>query len=258
MYRSKLKQYAWRLRRWIGRPLTYVDYCRRYGCKGGTTCDAEQQLNAKLIDYPRNHNYAIHDRRVKPSFKLHERHVLFESLYGPGMSSFLDIGCCRGFYVVQAACQGEQVRAMGIDLHRPFVETAGAVSEHLGIDNAQFEYASISDVADNIDRFGGPFDSVLLVGTYHYLFWGSDLNPHAYFDHDAIFATLRKLCSGRLILSGRLEMSHLSSSCRIPDEHRSKVAQYTTEHFVDAANRHFDVETVGHLGKYPLFVMTAR
>jgi SAM-dependent methyltransferase len=217
----------------------------------------EQKLNETLDCYPRNHNYSIINKTLYPEFKLYERFRLFDKLIPENNESFLDIGCCKGYYVLKSAEKENCRLALGVDLHKPFIETSTNVNKYLKRDNVDFKVAQVSDVETDLKKFGGPFETVLLIGTYHYLFWGSGYCPEAYFSHDKILSMLAKICTGQVIFSGRLEIKDLPRDARKIAHEKSEI-EYTYQSFINCAGKYFDVKKVGHLGKYPLLVMKVK
>ncbi|HUT91504.1 MAG TPA: class I SAM-dependent methyltransferase [Thermoguttaceae bacterium] len=216
----------------------------------------ERDINRRLLGYPRNHNYQIADRRVTPGFKLHVRSRIVTSLYPEPLESFLDIGCCRGFFVLEAAERPACRAAVGIDVHEPFVSISKRVSEHLGLRAAGFHLATLDHVSRRPEAYGGPFQTVLLLGTYHYLFWGSQLCRNAYDSHREILSRLARICSSRLVFSARLEVSRLPRFLQEKAKASGKSAAYNTSRFLETAEEHFDIQQAGYLGKDPLFVLS--
>jgi len=222
---------------------------------GGAPTAEEQAINEQLIGYPGNHNYRLCGRRMRPSFDLYERVRTFDPLYPRPLTSFLDIGCCRGYYVLRASRESTCKSATGIDVHKPFIDAANAVRQHLGVENAGFRLATLNDAAAAPAAYGGPFQTVLLVGTYHYLFWGSSLSPEAFFSHREILARLAKVCTHRLIFSGRLEICDLPRYLREKAKTSPRRAEYTTEGFLAVASELFTVRPAGWAGKFRVYVM---
>jgi len=216
---------------------------------------AERRLNKLLLGYPRNHNFRVHKKKLIPSFRLYERLRLVRSAYPNPLESFLDIGCSRGFYVMDAAQRPDCRASIGTDVYEPFICTANEVRKYLEMDNACFHLAGLEDVADAPENYGGPFQTILLIGTYHYLFWGSSICPTAYHSHREILTRLSRICIDRVILSGRLEVNKLQRSLK--EKARSTVGDvpYSTAEFINSAKEFFEVRTAGYLGTYPLFVM---
>ncbi len=97
-----------------------------------------------MSDYPRNHLYRIVNGRVAPGFRLYERLRIVEEVYPEPMHSFLDIGCCRGFYVLDAALRLRCPHAVGVDVHEPFITTARDAAQYLQVPEAAFHYASLA------------------------------------------------------------------------------------------------------------------
>ena len=239
-----------------------VRYQARYGREFNrhSANNTEAELNGQLIGYPKNHNYQVRESRLIPSFRLYERYRAVESLYPKPMESFLDVACCKGFYVLSAllddregksACQ----KAVGMDVHAPFVTLSNRVKDYLRVQNASFYRSSLDEMTADPGSFGGPFQTVLLLGAYHYFFWGSDYSAAAYHSHQDILGKLAKLCTGTLLLSGRLEFDQLPSNVQKRVKSSKHRPTYTTEGFRKAAGAFFDVHIGGHLGRYPLFVM---
>jgi len=102
----------------------------------------------------------------------------------------------------------------------------------LGVPNAAFHYASLEQVSGDPHTFGGPFQVVLLVGTYHYLFWGSLLCPTAYHSHEEILRRLASICTDRLIISARFTVHRLPANIRSKLKEGPGAAAYTTEAFL--------------------------
>ncbi len=223
----------------------------------GTRPEAEARLDRLLSGYPRNHDYRIFRGALVPGLRLYERWRRVRGLYPPGMASFLDIGCCRGFYVLDAALRGARPSA-GIDVHAPFVEIARKACGVLGLDGVSFHLADLESVAADPARFGGPFQVVTLLGTYHYLYWGSKLSPKAYGDHATIFEMLARVCSGTLILAGRLDVRRLTRSVRAVALARPGHERYTVEAFREAASVHFALDGSSPLEKDDLFLFRRR
>jgi hypothetical protein len=236
--------------------LSYSALKRRIGNQ--PVLDAERELNPTLSGYPRNHDYTVRSKTLVPGFKLHERFRLVSELCKPGLESFLDVGSCRGFYAMSAAQMPGCKRALGVDIDEPFISLSSQVRDHLELKNCEFKLAGINEIAEEPERFGAPFTTVLNVGTYHYLYWGSERCSTALYDHRKILSRFAKICTKRLILSARLEMDRLPKLIRTQAEEHEKKSDYTTEGFLKAAAEFFDVEHRGFLGAYPLFLMNRK
>jgi len=225
---------------------------------GASSTSAEEELNRLTSGHPGNHVYRIVNKRVVPGFKLYERLRLVTGVYPEPLQSFLDIGCCRGFYVLDAALRFHCPRAVGIDVYEPYVSAAQRAGKYLETPNASFHLASLEDVSNDPERFGGPFRVVLLIGTYHYLFWGSDACSTAYRSHDEILRRLSRVCADMLIFSGRTTMKTLPRHVKSKLDGTESDIPYTTGAFLQSAEKLFHVRHAGYLGTYPLLVMTKK
>jgi len=160
--------------------------------------------------------------------------------------------------VLQAAEHPACRTSVGIDVHQPFIATAETVRQHLDRANAAFHLASLQDVADRPEVYGGPFQTVLLLGAYHYLFWGSTLCTTAYHSHREILQRVARICTGRCIFSARLELERLPEGVKeIAQRHPDK-ARYTTKKFLESAREFFHVHRSGSLGVYPLLTLSKK
>jgi len=215
----------------------------------------EKELNPLLTGYPRNHNYRIYKKKLFPSFKLYERLRLVVSLYPDKLESFLDIGSCRGFYAMDAAQRPNCRISAGADIHEPFISISNKVREYLDIKNVDFHFATLDELSSKPEAYGGPFQTVLLIGTYHYLFWGSKMSPIAYHNHRDILARLSQICTDRLIFSARLEVNRLPDGIKQKAKTLGNEVGYNTADFLRSAEEFFEVHKAGYLGKYLLLVM---
>jgi SAM-dependent methyltransferase len=249
---SRLLRTGAKLRNLFG----YRAFLRRHGLSRRVTSQGEEQLNAELSGYPSNHGYSIHGGKLVPGFQLYERWREIEPVLPERLDSFLDIGCCRGFYVLQAAQRPQCRLAVGVDVYEPFVAVARKAGTQLGLDKVAFHTATVDQLGRDPAAYGGPFQTTLMIGTYHYVFWGSGHCGYAMRSHERILACLADLTTERLILSGRLELDRLPSGLRKQAYSSPEAAVYNTDSFLQAAERFFDIRQAGFLGSYPLLVMT--
>jgi len=215
----------------------------------------ENNLNKMLPGYPRNHNYRLVERRALQSFKLYERLRIVSALYPDTLESFLDIGSCKGFFVMDAAQRANCNISVGIDVHESFISVSKKVRDYLNIENARFHLATLNDVSDKPEAYGGPFQTILLIGTYHYLFWGSKFCPNAYYSHKEILSRLNTICSDRIIFSARLEIDRLPRFLKEKARMNGGEANYNKSSFIKKAAEFFHIEEAGYLGKDSLFIM---
>jgi hypothetical protein len=238
---------------------TYIGYGAKAATHAssffGHASQAEQSVNEMLKGYPSNHIYRVHGKKLVPGRQLYERLWKVTPLFSPNLKSFLDIGCCKGYYTSLAAQKPTCEVSAGIDVHAPFIEASQKVSDYLGLSNTQYHLATIDKVAESPESFGGPYQTVLLIGTYHYLFWGSSASDHCFKSHEEILSKLSALCSDRVIISGRFELNRLPRGLRQTAMADKAASQYNTQDFVTAAEQHFTVEEHGFLGTYPLLVL---
>ena len=97
-----------------------------------------EAIRTHLADsYPHNHDYRVAGEELKPRWKLMRRWRRMEPLWPESFGSFLDVGCSKGFFVLQAARRGAE--ALGIDIHEGDLLACDAVRDHLGLSAAKFE-----------------------------------------------------------------------------------------------------------------------
>ena len=113
----------------------------------------------------------------------------------------------------------------------------------------------LHELADAIADFGGPFQTVLLVNCYQYLYFGSARSTTCYRDHDLIFGFVRKVCAGRVVFSNRVEMADLQRYCRAEAERLGHTHRYSGKAIYDAAARHFEVSCIGHIAGMPFWTL---
>lgn len=103
--------------------------------------------------------------------------------------------------------------------------------------------------------FGGPFETVLLLNTYHYLYFGSQLDPPGAQHHEEIFGWLGGVCADRLIFASPLELEECPSRVQAAAANDPRGRHYTRADFLSAARAFFDVREVGRSGGRPIFLM---
>jgi len=224
----------------------------------GSASDEEKCLNQSLVGYPQNHMYRLRGKRAIPAFKLHDRLQAVTPAYPATIESFLDVGCCRGYFVLDAARRPACRIAVGIDVHEPFVSISDRVSHHLGLENTAFHHCDLRAISDNPESFGGPFQVVVMLNTYHYAYWGSERYPSAFGDHREILRRLSRICADRLVFSARLEVDRLPSFVREQATASGRAGDYTTTRFLDAAAEFFDVQVAVSGRGDPLLLMLKR
>jgi hypothetical protein len=220
----------------------------------------EPQIAAYLENsYPPNHNYRVAGDRLLAKRRLAQRFRRIAGLYPQPLRSLLDIGCSKGFFVLAAAEQPSCERALGIDVHRRDLDAAEAARAFLQADRARFCELQLHELADRIDEFGGPFQTVLMINCYQYFYYGSSRSLRCYLDHREIFRMLRRVCAERLVFSNRTELKVLQDiplAVARASGHDEKV--YNTSRILAAAEEFFEVSNHGRLKRSPLWSMQAR
>jgi hypothetical protein len=172
------------------------------------------------------------------------------------VTSLLDIGCCRGWFVINAAMEQTCERATGVDVVQGFIDAANDAKRELKLDKAQFEFAFLDDIAGDPVKFHTPYQTIVLLNTYHYMFWGSDYSEKHWPDHDYLWRTLAGICTDRVIFMSPLEVADCPSDIsKRAGEHPDWAARYTTEQVLESAGKFFDVSLETYLGLRPLYLM---
>jgi hypothetical protein len=208
--------------------------------------------------YPHNHDYRVVRGELRPKFKLWMRWRKIRKLYPERLVSMMDLSSSKGFFVLEAARVEGCERALGIDVHEPDLVAARAVAEHVGRSKARFVRSRLHEVAERIEDFGGPFQTVLLLNTYPYLYYGSRRDARAYLDHERVFEWLAQVTAERVIFSNRVAFERLPRHMQELARAQGGEAGYDEGAIVRAAERWFEVERRGRLGRIPLWVLWKR
>jgi hypothetical protein len=239
--------------------VTFVDwlgYLRRRRSFRATASKTTVHHINKPVPHRTRHTFHIADSRVLSTSQMELRWRVVTSLYPEKLTSLLDIGCCRGWFVVKAAMLPECEAAMGVDVVPQFIDAANEAKRLLNLDKAQFEYAFLSDLERDPQKYRLPYQTLLLINTYHYLYWGSKYCPIHWPDHDYLLRTLASLCTDRMLLMSPLEVidcpSDIAERAR---EHPDWAEQYTSSRFFEIASRYFYVSLETYLGIRPLYLM---
>jgi SAM-dependent methyltransferase len=239
----------------------WVDYRRRR-----RAFDLELPEKARhRVEHPvgerTRHVYDIGDGgRAFTTFQMDQRHAIVSRYYPTTLTSLLDIGCCRGWFVLQAAQRATCERALGIDVVPEFITAADEGKRLLGLeDKARFAYAFLDDLENDRTGYGVPYQTLLLINTYHYMFWGSYLSPKHWPDHERLLSSLAGMCTDRMIFMSPLEVAECPSDIgRAAGQHPDWAKQFTEARFLEVANKYFDVKLETHVGLRPLYVMRKR
>lgn len=207
--------------------------------------------------YPRNHTYRIRGVSITPTRKLAKRYKVLSRLYPGNLTSLLDLSACKGYFVFDAATRPTCTRSVGIDVYEPDLAVCRHVKDYLRADRVKFMNLKLHELACQIDKFGGPFQVILLINLYQYLYFGSDRDSSRYLNHDEIFRQISNICSNRVIFNNRTELSDCQNREQI-EQAGIAAEKYSTEAIYSAAARYFEVSVVGTYGKFPLWVLTKR
>lgn len=235
----------------------WISYRRRAAAfKARNAGKVVQQIEKPIGDRTR-HVYSIaEDGELLTTSQLDQRCRIVERLYPQRLTSLLDIGCCRGWFVIQAALRPECERATGIDVVQGFIESANEAKRALKLEKVQFEYAFLDDLVNDPQKYRTPYQVIVLLNTYHYMFWGSEYSPRQWADHDFLLRTLSEICTDRVIFMSPLEVkdcpSHIWERAR---QHPDWAKEFTTERFLEVAGRYFDVCFDTYMGLRPLYLM---
>ena len=108
----------------------------------------DEASRAHLADsYPHNHDYRVVGADMRPKWKLWKRWRRLRRHWPSDLDSFLDIGCSKGFFVLQAAHRGAE--ALGIDIHAEDLAACEAAREHLKLESARFQHKTLEVLADD-------------------------------------------------------------------------------------------------------------
>ncbi len=205
--------------------------------------------------YPSNHTYRIKQNKLIPSYKLASRYKKIQKLLPKNMTSLGEIGCSKGFFIFSATAQPHCTRAVGIDVNHYDIEVCHWVKTALNDQRAAFAKMQLHELASRIEEFGGPLQTLLILNTYQYLYFGSDSFPECYLSHEDIFYNLRKICTGRIIFNNRISLKDCQNVKRIAEASEMSRQNYSEEKALAAASQYFIVKRHGKIGKYPLVTM---
>src|SRR6185295_13980298 len=173
--------------------------------------------------------------------------------YPNPLTSLLDIGCAKGFFVFAASMMSSE-RNVGIDVHTDDIAVCQWVKTQLN-HSAVFEKIHLQQFANTIQHYGGSFQTVLVLNTYQYLYFGSRDYPTHYPDHDFIFQQLQKICHGKIIFNNRLNYAECQSQIKSMNHAPSVCESYSEEVIKAVAKKYFVVREQGELGGYPLWIL---
>jgi hypothetical protein len=238
----------------------WTDYRRRKAeFKQETRGSGPVHTIEQPVGHRTRHVYKIVDGKALTTFQMDQRWKIVAGLYPEKLTSLLDIGCCRGWFVIQAAMRPECEKALGIDVVQGFIDAANDAKKLLKLDNAMFDYAFLDDVAGNPQKYKTPYQTIVLLNTYHYMYWGSGYSDKHWADHDYLLGTLASICTDRIIFMSPLEIHDCPSDiARRAREHPEWAPAFTTKNFLETASKYFDVSHQTYLGLRPLYLLKKR
>ena len=155
--------------------------------------------------YPSNHTYHISNRQCIPKRKLAVRYQTIRKLFPVPLTSLADLGCSKGFFVFSSSAHPHCTRSLGIDVNDYDIEVCRSLAGYLENDRVRFEKYRLHELAQQIDAYGGPFQTVLIVNQYQYLLFGSDTNKKEF---------IKDLRKAKEVVN--LEAQKYASQLRIP------------------------------------------
>lgn len=221
------------------------------------TSKDEEYLNYLKSSYPNNHNYRIKKNKLLPKRELAKRFKRIQGLLPEPLTSLVDIGCSKGYFVFAASDYPDCKRSLGIDIYPYDIEVCRWVKAYLGKTTTRFEKLSLHELAERIDEFGGPFQTALVVNQYQYLYFGSERCPDRYLNHDEIFKHLSKICSKRLIFNNRVNLADCQNVSQVSLA-SAESQNYSEEKILAAAKKYFNVIQQGTFGNYPLWILNSK
>lgn len=215
---------------------------------------SKEYIEYAALAYPSNHTYKITQEKLLPKRKLKERYKQIRELLPSPLTSLVDVGCSKGFFVFAASEQASCSRSLGIDITDYDIHFCQQLKTYLKKSNTQFENLKLHELANRIDEFGGSFQTVLLLNIYQYLYFGSDRFADHYLDHQKIFQYLRTICHQRVIFSNRVNAADCQNEkwLALAGE---KSKDYSEEKILEAASQFFHVNKIGYIGRYPLWTL---
>lgn len=249
---SLWKQLAWR---W--RPVNNDDQA----CHGFEHLDGLPPETKTFVSdsYPRNHTYTAGAGRLVPNRKLAVRVAGIARYYPAPLTSLLDLSCSKGFFVFHAAAQAGCERALGVDLSDECLDVCRQLAARFTHKSrVRFARLTLPELSDRVGEFGGPFQTVLLLNTYQYLFFGSNVAPAVGHDHREIFGLLRKICAGRLVFHNRVALEDLQSDPQGRAERSGAAELYHPRAIREAAEEFFRVTALRPWLGRPVWLLDAR
>jgi hypothetical protein len=235
--------------------------CVRWSCPHFHDLDRlSTEVRESVCDsYPPNHNFTILGDKLVPSRKLASRLAHFRPYYRTPLVNLLDLSCSKGFFLFDAASDDSCQLALGIDLCPKTLDICRALRSHfhhpgrIGV-----EQLTLAELAGRVEEFGGPFENVLLVNTYQYLFFGSSIAPALSHDHHEIFRFLRRVCCGRVIFHNRISFSRVQKHIRDSLPAGDWTQLYSPQAIRSAASQYFQITETPVWGGHPVWILDVK
>lgn len=260
MGQSLMLDSVWGKLRSIWERVTPVD-CTEWACEGFRDLDRlPPDIQEAIRDsYPSNHNFTAIGKLLTPSRKLAFRVARLRPHYLNPVTSLLDLSCSRGFFLFDAAKEPTCERVLGLDLCDKTLDVCRHLNQHFDHpERVAVEKLTLAELAERIDEFGGPFETVLLVNTYQYLFFGSQISPALSQDHCEIFRLIRKVCSGRVIFHNRITFDRVQKHVRDAAQGERWKGIYTPQAIRASASEFFRVTETPVWGGHPMWLLDAK
>src|SRR5688500_10738117 len=81
----------------------WMKWRREHAAFEARTRDATKHQIEEPLGHRTRHVYTIANGEVSTTFQMDQRWQIVEKLYPEKVTSLLDIGCCRGWFVIKAA-----------------------------------------------------------------------------------------------------------------------------------------------------------
>jgi hypothetical protein len=248
------------VRKILGRSVDSSEYIAT--CPGFQNLDRSLSQQARTFardSYPQNHTYVADGDRLLAGPKLAARVAQLAQHYPAPLESLVDLSCSKGYFLFHAVSRHACARALGIDLDEQCLCHCHLLNENFDRQKqVRFARMTIEKLADSIDKFGGPFQAMLVVNTYQYLVFGSELAPATGCGHRDLFRQMRQICNGRVIFHNRLEFADLQENVRQRALQSGEGLVYTPAAICDAASEFFKVTILGKLHRRPILLLDAR
>src|SRR6476660_6817750 len=102
----------------------WTDYRRRKAEFQSETKGQPVHTIVEPVGQRTRHTYKVADGKALTTFQLDQRWRIISRLYPETLTSLLDIGCCRGWFVIRAAMKPTCEKALGVDVVQAYIDAA--------------------------------------------------------------------------------------------------------------------------------------